>query len=111
MTLQTASIFSSPDTPITAEQIYDISGSIPHHVIKHVFDVCAKQSFGDVQFCMHDLVCEGYDVLQILVQLLEEVSFKHGEELSDIQKARFAQYAAETQFRLLQGMECGFLRF
>jgi hypothetical protein len=54
-----------------------------------------------VQLLSQDLILEGFDVQQLLLQLLDH--YNASVALPDIRKARIAEVIAETDIKLLQG--------
>lgn len=69
--LQTASAFKHKN--LTAKDVESISGVIPDDVIRKIDKTLSSGdgSFGDVQTLASDLILEGFDVQQLLYQLLD----------------------------------------
>lgn len=99
--LQTASSFKSQQG-LSARDIEKISGVVPQDQITRIDDVlCKSDGLSNVQSLTQDLILEGFDVQQLLLQTLNY--FLAHDKLSDLKKAKVAEVIAETDVKLIQG--------
>ncbi|CDW71234.1 rfc2p [Stylonychia lemnae] len=99
-TLQTASTFKQNN--ITKRDIESISGIVPHEFIIKVEQIISNtDGFSDVQFLTQELLWEGFDVQQVIYQILDHLM--SNPKLSDLKKARLSEIIAETDVKLIQG--------
>ena len=99
--LQTASSFKHKN--LTVKDVQSISGVIPDDVISKIDRTLSNQGdsgFGEVQILSQDLILEGFDVQQLLYQVLD---FYIASTQADLKKARISEVVAETDIKLLQG--------
>lgn len=100
--LQTASAFKHK--ALSVKDVESISGVIPDDVVKRI-DKCLTSAGGDsgfseVQTLSQDLILDGYDVQQLLYQVLD---FYIASAVPDLKKARISEIVAESDIKLLQG--------
>lgn len=75
---------------------------VPQDQITRIDDVlCKSDGLSNVQSLTQDLILEGFDVQQLLLQTLNY--FLAHEKLSDLKKAKVAEVIAETDVKLIQG--------
>ena len=99
--LQTVSSFKHKN--LTVKDVQSISGVIPDEVISKIDRTLSNQGdsgFGEVQTLSQDLILEGFDVQQLLYQVLD---FYIASTQADLKKARISEVVAETDIKLLQG--------
>ena len=69
-TLQTASAYKAKN--LTVKDVQSISGIVPEDVIRKIDKVMqTTEGFGEVQQLAADLILEGFDVQQLLYQVLD----------------------------------------
>lgn len=99
--LQTASSFKAKN--LTVKDVESISGVIPDEVIRRIdktLSQSADGSFGEVQTLSQDLILDGFDVQQLLYQVLD---FYIASNHPDLRKSKISEVIAETDIKLLQG--------
>lgn len=98
--LQTASAFKHKNLGV--QDVESISGVIPDEVIKKIDKVLQSSAdgFGEVQTLAQDLILEGFDVQQLLYQVLD---FYIATPQPDLRKSKISEVIAETDIKLLQG--------
>ena len=104
-TLQTCSSFGK-DKVLSVADIDLISGVVPAQVVLKVDSVIGANgvSYSDIQQLAEDLILEGYDCQQLLIQILDFYSLgAGGRKIADIKKARISELLAATDFNLLSG--------
>ncbi|CAI2370697.1 unnamed protein product [Moneuplotes crassus] len=88
---------------LTAEDIYEVSGKIPIEVIQDIWDQILNQSDTNISELAENVIQEGYDIMQLLSQLIELVTNAATRDVSHLKKARIAEICAETEFKLIKG--------
>lgn len=99
--LQTASAFKQK--VLDVKTIESISGVIPNDVVRKIDKVLSQNAdggFGEVQQLSQDLILDGFDVQQLLYQVLD---FYIASAQPDLRKAKISEVIAETDIKLLQG--------
>lgn len=78
---------------------------VPDDTVKRIDKVLTTQAahdgFGEVQALAQDLILEGFDVQQLLFQVLE--FYVANPQVVDLRKAKIGEIIAETDIKLLQG--------
>jgi replication factor C subunit 2/4 len=90
---------------LEGEDIYQVSGRIPHEIMQEIWDnisdkACDEDKATEIA---EDMICEGYDVMQLQVQLLDIITNVDTKQVTDLQKAKISEIIAETEFKLLKG--------
>ena len=49
----------------------DISGAVPPARLSHIFEICRKADFSQMQAAVDDLLADGYPVAQLLSQMFD----------------------------------------
>lgn len=104
-TLQTCASFAR-DRELTIADIESISGVVPRKIILkcHMMLSTKGISYSDVQNLCEELVLDGYDCQQLLLQLVEFYAMDPAnDKLSNVAKGRISELVAATDFQLLQG--------
>jgi hypothetical protein len=104
-TLQTCSSFGK-DKVLTVADIDLISGVVPVQVVLKIDQVICSNgsSYSDIQQLAEDIILEGYDCQQLLIQTLDFYTMGAGSmKIADLKKARIAEMIAATDFNLLSG--------
>lgn len=85
--------------------IYEVSGRIPSSVIDEIWDELSKKACDEAKATeiAEDMICEGYDVMQLLSQLINKVIVQDTKVVSDLKKARIAEICASTESKLIRG--------
>ncbi|CAI2370752.1 unnamed protein product [Moneuplotes crassus] len=90
---------------LTADDIYEVSGKIPTHVIQEIWEQIANLADGDTDISelAENVIQEGFDIMQLLSQLIDLITQENIRSVSDLKKARIAEVCAETEFKLIKG--------
>ena len=90
---------------LTEKDIYEVSGRVPNKVIDGVWDQVSDKHWDQTKATdiAENMISEGYDVMQILYQLMEIVINENTRKVSDIQKAKIAEVCASTESKLTKG--------
>lgn len=97
-TLQTASSFKKQ---LTSKDVEAISGIVGDEVIVKIERVLTNtDGFSEVQSLTQELILEGYDVQQLMLQMLDHFL---ASKLPDLKKARISEIVAEADIKVIQG--------
>jgi len=90
---------------LTADDIYEVSGRIPNDFISEIWMKVLDKDATETHAVelAEDIINEGFDIMQLLSQLIDLITDQGTNEISDIQKARIAEVCAETEFKLIRG--------
>ena len=95
--LQTAGSFKKK--ALCIKDIDDISGVVPHYEITKIEKtLISKGDFKDIQELCQELILEGYDVQQLLIQLLEHIAES---KLPCLVKAKVSEIIADTDVKVI----------
>lgn len=83
---------------LEGKDVYEVSGRVSEGVMKGIWERIKK---GEAEEAAEEVVAEGYDVMQVLAQLMEVVVKERG--VTDLHKARVAEVCASTEGKLIRG--------
>ena len=104
MTLQSAGRSYDSDS-LKAEDIYEVSGRIPLEVIAEIWNKISddESDENNANELAENVIHEGFDIMQLLTQLIDLVTDAKPRDVSDLKKAKIAEVCAETEFKLIRG--------
>lgn len=90
---------------LSASDIYEVSGRVPQEIITNIWDQVKDKNCTETKATeiAEDMICEGFDVMQLLSQLLDIVIEEDKRKVSDQQKAKIAEVCAATEAKLIRG--------
>lgn len=100
--LQTAHRLRGEDG-VTIDDVLEITGVIPHSVIKSFLDSCSSNSFDNLHDTVEDVCADAYSASQLISQLHDEVVIMPS--LTDNQKCVIAENLALVDYRLNCGAD------
>lgn len=89
---------------LTANQVYEISGIIPNDYVQNIQETLLNStSTSEIQACIQNIIYDGWDIQQVLHQLLDSMVALPPKKLADLKKAQAAEIIAETDAKLIGG--------
>jgi replication factor C subunit 2/4 len=88
---------------ITNDDVFEMSGVVPDAWMCRLFEVCKQNSFDKLQNFVDELICEGFSVAQLILQLHTAVVSDSHSVLSDLQKSTVCEALAVAENCLVDG--------
>lgn len=90
---------------LSGDDIYEVSGRVPNEVISDIWKQVSDKNCNETKATeiAEDMICEGFDVMQLLSQLMDIVINENTRTVSDLQKAKIAEVCASTEAKLIRG--------
>lgn len=95
----------SQDIELTGDYIYEVSGLVPNQYIQECWEKisdsrCTEEDAQDIAL---EIICEGFDIMQFLSQILDVIINQDVSLVSDLQKAKIAEVCGSTEAKLIRG--------
>jgi DNA polymerase III delta prime subunit len=101
-TLQTASAANLKD--LSSSSVYEISGIVPNDYIKTLLQtLCESDNTQEHASLIQNIIYDGWDVQQVLHQMLDQVISMSSKKMPDLKKAKVSEIIAETDSKLIEG--------
>jgi replication factor C subunit 2/4 len=90
---------------LTGQDIYEVSGRVPKEVIDEIWTSVIDRNWDENRATeiAEDIIYEGFDVMQLLTQLVELVINEPTRVVTDLQKAKIAEVCASTEAKMIKG--------
>ena len=90
---------------LTGKEIYEVSGRVPNDIIADIWNKITDKDWDQERATeiAEDIIWEGFDVMELLYQLLRLVVKENTSKINDFQKAKIVEIWASTEFKLIRG--------